>query len=109
VRTIVTVATPHRGTPLASSFTTRFGGQLLGVLSLGTLYVLNFGRLPLSVTLADQLCDQLLGDFSPERRNAFERLWRDVTNFIVRSQAWTSRVGHIEQLEQSGLRLHTRV
>ena len=98
VRTVVTVATPHRGTPLASFFTTRFGAQLLGVLSLGTLYVLHFGRLPLSVlirlatlfvhlhgrlgrlehTVADQLFDQLLGDFSAERRDELAKLFKDI-------------------------------
>jgi triacylglycerol lipase len=98
VRTIVTVATPHRGTPLASFFTTRFGAQLLGVLSLGTLYVLRFGRLPLTVvirlatlfvhlhgrlgrlenTVADQLFDQMLGDFSADRRDELAKLFRDI-------------------------------
>jgi hypothetical protein len=98
VRTIVTVATPHRGTPLASFFTTRFGVQLLSVLSLGTLYVLRFGRLPLSVvvrlaalfvhmhgrlgrlehTVADQLFEQLLGDFSADRRDELSGLFNDI-------------------------------
>lgn len=98
VRTIVTVATPHRGTPLASFFTTRFGAQLLSVLSLGTLYVLHFGRLPLSVvirlatlfvhlhgrmgrlenTVANQLFDKLLGDFSEDRRDELAKLFKDI-------------------------------
>jgi triacylglycerol lipase len=98
VRSIVTIASPHRGTPLATFFTTRFGAQLLGVLSLGTIYVLRFGRLPMSVvirlaalfvrlhgrmgrlehTVADQMFNQLLGDFSPERRDELSRLFEDM-------------------------------
>ncbi len=98
VRSIVTIATPHRGTPLASFFTTRFGEQLLSLLSLGTLYVLRFGRLPLSVvirlatlfvhlhgrlgrfehTLADQLFNQMLGDFSADRRDELAGLFKDI-------------------------------
>jgi hypothetical protein len=98
VRSIVTVATPHRGTPLASFFTTRFGAQLLSVLSLGTLYVLQFGRLPLSVvirlatlfvhlhgrlgrlerTAADRLFEQLLGDISADRRDELAKLFEDI-------------------------------
>lgn len=98
VRSIVTVATPHRGTPLAGFFTTRFGAQLLSVLSLGTLYVLQFGRLPLSVvirlatlfvhlhgrlgrlehTFADRLFEQLLGDFSADRRDELAKLFKDI-------------------------------
>ena len=51
VRTVVTVATPHHGTPLASFFTTLRGQQLLQLLSLNTIYVLNFGHLPLAALL----------------------------------------------------------
>lgn len=98
VRSIVTLACPHHGTPLASFFTTRLGAQLLGLLSLGTSYVLRFGRLPLSVvvrmtalfvrlhahvgrlenTVAHQMFDQLLGDFSQERRDELSRLCEDM-------------------------------
>ena len=49
VRTVVTVSTPHAGTPLASFFLGLFGQQILQLLSLFTVYVLRFGRLPLSV------------------------------------------------------------
>jgi triacylglycerol esterase/lipase EstA (alpha/beta hydrolase family) len=51
VRSIVTLAAPHRGTPLATFFTTRLGAELLRLLSLGTTYLLRFGRLPLSVVV----------------------------------------------------------
>lgn len=97
VRSVVTVSTPHAGTPLASFFLGLFGQQLLRLLSLFTVYVLRFGRLPLRVmfrlghvlaraddqlgwkaTLLDQLFDQLLGDFSSDRREAVSRFLGDV-------------------------------
>jgi triacylglycerol lipase len=102
VRSIVSIACPHRGTPLASFFTTRLGGQLLRVLSLGTTYILRFGRLPLSVvvrlaglfvrmhsrlgrlehTIADQMFVQLLGDFSAERRDELNLLFADMAGDV---------------------------
>lgn len=97
VRTLVTTATPHRGTPLASFFNTVLGSQLLKVLSLATLYTLRFGHLPLtfvlrfgalltkvddvvgwSGTIVDQLFTDLLTDFSPERRKAVQAFFTEV-------------------------------
>ena len=94
VRSVVTVCAPHQGTSVAGFFNTLFGKQVLKVLSLATIYVLRFGSLPLSVllrvgaalmraddrlglrnTVGDQVFDQLLGEFSPERR-------RDLRDFI---------------------------
>ena len=46
VRSIVTVSTPHHGTPVAHLFNSLFGQQLLRLLSLLTIYVLRAGRLP---------------------------------------------------------------
>ena len=89
VRTVVTLCTPHHGTPVAGVFSTLFGKQLLKALSLSTIYVLRFGSLPLSAllrlgsmlmraddrlglrnTVGDQVFDQLLGQFSRDRREA---------------------------------------
>jgi pimeloyl-ACP methyl ester carboxylesterase len=89
VRSVISAATPHRGTGLATFFTGLFGARILALLSLFTVYVLRFGRIPLSLgfkisgafvradrllgwkdTLLDQLFDNLLGDFSPDRRTA---------------------------------------
>ena len=96
VATVVTVATPHHGTPLAAWLTTRRGQQLLALLSLATSYVLRFGHLPLSAllslaalfgsddrprrlgTLFDDLSQRLLADFSVARRRAVARLLREV-------------------------------
>ncbi len=98
VRSIVTVSCPHRGTPLASFFTTRFGAQLLSMLSLGTIYLLRFGRMPISMVLrmtalfvrfhtkygslehsiAEQMSAQVLDDLSPERRAELSELFSDI-------------------------------
>lgn len=100
VRSIVTLAAPHRGTPLATFFTTRLGAELLRLLSLGTTYLLRFGRLPLSVvvrmtalfvrlhahvgrlenSVATQMFEQLLGDFSVQRRDELNRLFEDMAH-----------------------------
>ncbi len=96
VNAVVSVATPHYGTPLAQHFNTLFGQQLLALLSLATLYTLRTGRLPLGFVLrlarllrrpdarpagvVDQLFLQLLGDFSGKRRQAIEDFFRTVSS-----------------------------
>lgn len=88
VRAVVTVATPHFGTPLAHTFNSLLGQQLLRLLSLSTMHALRAGRLPIGVVLRlarvlrgrsaapggvlDQLFLELLGDFSADRRRAIE-------------------------------------
>jgi triacylglycerol lipase len=101
VRSVVTVATPHHGTPLASFFTTLRGQQLLQVLSLLTMYILHFGHLPLAgllwmashvvrlgglvanSALLDELFGRLLEDFTPARRRSV----RAMLGEVVRDQA----------------------
>ncbi len=94
VRALVTVATPHHGTPLAHLFTSILGQQLLRILSLATIYTLRTGRLPITAALKlagllrrpgsrpsgviDQLFLQLLADFSGERRRAVEEFLANV-------------------------------
>lgn len=99
VRSVVTVATPHRGTPLASLFSGVVGQRLLWLLSLGTVEVLRSGRLPLSVlvrvagvlarvplrggkavALLDQLYDELVGELPPDQRGP-------VADFLHRMRA----------------------
>jgi triacylglycerol lipase len=94
VSAVVTVSTPHHGTPLAQSFSSLLGQQVLRLLSLTTIHALRSGRLPLSAVLRlarllsgkgappsgvlDQLYQQLLADFSGERRRAVEAFLADV-------------------------------
>ena len=97
-QTVVSVATPHHGTPLAARFATKFGQQALRLLSLVTIYVLRFGHVPLTIatklgalfvrlddklgsrnTVMDQIFDQLMADFTEDRRAAVMRLFEDTT------------------------------
>ncbi|HVP66940.1 MAG TPA: hypothetical protein VMT17_06730 [Anaeromyxobacteraceae bacterium] len=87
-RAVVTVATPHHGTPLAQFFGGMLGQEVLRVLSLVTIHVLRTGRLPISATLRlarllrrpgkvpqgvlEQIAVELLGDFEADRRRAVE-------------------------------------
>lgn len=86
VRSVVTVAAPHLGTPMASIFNSLFGQNLLWALSLGTIYTLRFGRLPLRAlfeligivtridrrlglksSILEQFYRELFSDFGAER------------------------------------------
>lgn len=107
LRSIVTVATPHYGTPMASFFNSLMGQQLLYLLSLGTIYTLRFGKLPLSLlialggivtklddvvgfenTILDQWYEQLFRDFDLDREAA-------VKAFLDEIKADTSLVGQL--------------
>lgn len=93
----VSVATPHRGAPIASFFTSLLGHKLLRLLSLATMGALRTGQVPLSAwakmaglfalpnsldgatgSLASQLYRQLLSDFNLERRAQVEELLGEV-------------------------------
>ncbi len=97
IRSVVTVSTPHHGTPLATFFSGIIGQKLLRLLSITTVYSLRFGRLPLSFllrlgklisvldnplgwnqTILDQLFAQLLGDFTADRRLALSEFFSNV-------------------------------
>jgi hypothetical protein len=49
VRSVVSIATPHRGTPLAAFFSSLLGQHVLRLLSLATVTVLRRGRLPVGI------------------------------------------------------------
>lgn len=89
VQTVVTVATPHLGTPLAFFFNSILGQNLLYLLSMATIYALRFGKFPLSTlfamvgvvaklddhlgwrnTILDQFYDNLFADFEGENMEA---------------------------------------
>jgi pimeloyl-ACP methyl ester carboxylesterase len=89
VESVVTLSSPHFGTPMATVFSSLLGSQLLYLLSLGTIYTLQFGKLPLSLLIAvggivtrlddsvglentvlDQWYEQLLDNFDLDRETA---------------------------------------
>jgi pimeloyl-ACP methyl ester carboxylesterase len=93
VRTLITVSTPHYGTPLAGFFGSAMGKPFLRVLAAATIVILRHGELPLSLalklgkvfaraddyvgqrnTVLDELYRQLLDNFSPERRKSLAEL-----------------------------------
>lgn len=103
IRTVVCLATPHYGTPLANFFTTMYGKKLLyfitllvfvglwrrpvafagGVLGLGYRV---YDVLGLNETLLLQLTNQLLREFTPERqrevREFLDSILKDVSLMI---------------------------
>lgn len=88
VRAVLTVATPHRGTPVAHLFNSFLGQELLRLLSAFTMVALRAGRLPLGPVLRAaglfrrrrapsgnvpaQLAREILGAFSRGRRSELE-------------------------------------
>lgn len=96
VRSVVTVTTPHHGTPTAEFFGTAIGGRVLQLLSLSLIYTLRYGKLPLSAIVQmagvlvrldnfvgqsdplDQLYDELLSDFSADRQREIREFFREV-------------------------------
>jgi hypothetical protein len=91
VRTVVTVSTPHQGTPVATFFSSLLGQQLLEVFSVATSHALRTGRLPAealgrlaafflrpragTAPRSDSLAalrTRLLDDFSSEHRPSLE-------------------------------------
>jgi hypothetical protein len=97
IRSCIGIAGPHEGTPAAKFFAGFMGQRILQVLSLATIYSLRFGKLPLSAvvrlgavfahldgpllgrrTFLDQLYNQLLADFTDERRVQIEAFLREI-------------------------------
>jgi hypothetical protein len=94
IRAVVTVATPHHGTPLAHFFNNVLGQQILRVLSISTMHSLRAGRLPVGAVLrlvklirspgakpqgvVQQIFADLLADFSIDRRRRIEDFFRSI-------------------------------
>jgi hypothetical protein len=98
VRTVVSIASPHHGTPLAAFFSSMMGQQLLRLLSLATITVLRRGRLPMAVfthavrvlarvavnptsapvALLDHLERELIGALEPAQHELIDGFLRDV-------------------------------
>jgi pimeloyl-ACP methyl ester carboxylesterase len=98
VASLVTVATPHYGTPLASTFGSAMGQPILRWLAKTAIVGLERGELPLSTlikaagvvtrlddmfglkrTVVDQLYAQLFREFSPQRRDALIAFLRQIS------------------------------
>ncbi len=109
VRSIVTMSTPHLGTPLADFFAGTMGRPLLKLAAGIVVFFLERGYLPLSIilklgevfrrvddvaglkkTTLDQFYDQLLSDFSPERRDAVV----EMLNQVVSDQSLVYQLTH---------------
>jgi triacylglycerol lipase len=91
VRTVVTLSSPHRGSPLATALSSVLGAQILKLISLVTIYTLRTGRVPIAAvfylvrllslprlpiaagTLLNNIYRDLLSDFSGDRREALEQ------------------------------------
>jgi triacylglycerol lipase len=92
VKSVVSLSSPHRGSPLATFLTSVLGAQLLRVISLVTIYTLRGGRVPIAAvfhlvrllslpqlpiidsgTLLNNIYRDLLSDFSHDRREALEQ------------------------------------
>ena len=92
VKTVVSLSSPHRGSPLATFLSSVLGAQLLRVISLVTIYTLRGGRVPIAAvfhlvrllslprlpmidsgTLLNNIYCDLLSDFSHDRREALEQ------------------------------------
>jgi len=97
VRSVVTVATPHRGTPTARIFQGVRGRRLLKGLSLATLLTLRTGKRPVSVLLklagavravadrtvgspdlVDEVFKSLLDGFDEGRREELQRFMAEI-------------------------------
>lgn len=107
IESVVSVATPHLGTPIAALFNSIFGQNLLGALSLGTVYTLRFGRLPLRAvfeligllthldrrlglqdTILEQFYRELFSDFGRERS-------AEISEFVSQIRSDRSVVGQL--------------
>ena len=99
IRSVVTIATPHFGTPLAAFFTSVLGQKILRALSIMTIHGIRLGSIPLpallalagalprspiplprapitrqgpTVSLLDQVYRQVLRDFDGQRQQEIE-------------------------------------
>jgi triacylglycerol lipase len=91
VKAVVSLSSPHRGSPLATALSSVLGAQLLKLISLVTIYTLRTGKVPIGAvfylvrmlslpqlpiaagTLLNNIYRDLLSDFSGDRREALEQ------------------------------------
>ena len=78
VRTVVTVATPNHGAPVAAFFSSAMGAQLLRLISLTTIYTMEYGKLPLSVAIEAGRIVTRLDDFFGLESSVLDQLYEQV-------------------------------
>jgi pimeloyl-ACP methyl ester carboxylesterase len=98
VKSVVSIAGAHRGTPLAATFRGAFGKDLLRVLGALTVQTIRLGPLSIGTAMAvagllgvvdravgakkdliDQIEEQILADFSDEKRAVLEAFFGELT------------------------------
>jgi len=96
IRSAVSIASPHRGTPIAAFFTSLLGQRLLQLLSVSTVHMIRLGSIPMPALLLlggalastgalrwasggvlDQVYQQVLKDFDAERRKELEAFFAE--------------------------------
>lgn len=99
VRSVVSIAGAHQGTPLAATFRTAFGKDLLRLLGALTVHTLRLGPISIGTALGvagalslvdrvvgakkdliDQIEEQILSDFTPERRATLEAFFSELAD-----------------------------
>ncbi len=97
VRSLVSVSTPHLGTPLADFFDGMMGKKLLKLLSVLTMHGIRLGSIPIPALVAlaemmpgadflikgsivDQIYRDLLRDFDEERQEQISHFFEDVAS-----------------------------
>jgi triacylglycerol lipase len=98
VRSVISIAGAHRGTPLASTFRSAFGKDLLRVLGALTVQTIRLGPLSIGTAAAvaglfslvdsavgakkdliDQIEEQILSDFSDDKRAVLEAFFNELS------------------------------
>lgn len=99
IQSVVTVATPHYGTPLAKFLSSILGEKLLYMMSMATIYTMQFGKVPLAIMIAigelvtkvddyfgledsvlDELYEKLFDDFDQERQDTIHAFLNEIKN-----------------------------
>jgi len=96
IRSVVSIASPHRGTPIAAFFTSLLGQRILQLLSVSTVHMIRLGSIPMPALLLlggavastgalrwasggvlDQVYQQVLKDFDADRRDELEAFFTE--------------------------------
>ena len=86
IQTLVTVCSPHYGTPVATYFTRPVGRFLIRTVGRYLLFLLERGRLPLKLLLRLGYFVVRVRDPFRKRRNAFDHLYEKLLNDLSESR-----------------------